>query len=67
MRLLLSLLTGRLTRSVAYERHCVEKLDGRTKREKLTLARDGDSFEGAGSFTVCKRPQALVVYAPATA
>src|SRR4051794_20056920 len=64
-RLLLSILTGRLTRSAAYERRCVEELQVRSDRESLTLARDGDSFEGWGSFTVRKRPRELVVYAPA--
>lgn len=64
-RLLLSILTGRLTRSVAYEQRCVEQLEVRSKRDSLTLARDGDSFEGAGSFTVRKLRRELVVYAPA--
>lgn len=65
VRLLLSILTGRLTRSVAYEQRCVSELRVETQRDSLTLARDGDSFEGPGSFTVCKRPRSLVVYAPA--
>ena len=64
MRLMLSILTGRLTRSVAYEQRCVEELQVRSKRDSLTLARDGDSFEGSGSFTVRKLRRALVVYAP---
>jgi len=63
-RLLVSILTGRLTRSIAYERHCVAELDVRTSRDSLLLAGDGDSFEGQGSFTIGKRPRALVVYAP---
>jgi undecaprenyl-diphosphatase len=63
-RLAISILTGRLTRSVAYERHCVAELDVRTSRESLVLAGDGDSFEGPGSFTIGKRPRALLVYAP---
>jgi undecaprenyl-diphosphatase len=66
-RLLLSILTGRLTRSAAYEQRCAGDIEIRTKREHLTLARDGDSFEGSGSFTVKKRHRALVVYAPAEA
>ncbi|MEA2492603.1 MAG: hypothetical protein QOJ29_514 [Thermoleophilaceae bacterium] len=63
-RLLLSILTGRLTRSVAYEQRCVSELRVRTAREKLTLSRDGDSFEGGGSFEVRKLRRKLVVYAP---
>jgi diacylglycerol kinase family enzyme/membrane-associated phospholipid phosphatase len=66
VRLLLSILTGRLTRSVAYEQRLVEELRVQSKRESLTLARDGDSFEGAGSFVVRKQRRALVVFAPAT-
>jgi hypothetical protein len=61
----LSILTGRLTRSIAYEQRSVAQLEVRSKRDSLTLARDGDSFEGAGSFTVRKLRRELVVYAPA--
>ena len=43
----------------------VEQLEVRSKRDSLTLARDGNSFEGSGSFTVRKRRRELVVYAPA--
>src|SRR4051794_35809958 len=67
VRLLLSILTGRLTRSAAYERHCVEELSVRSKRDTLTLSRDGDSFEGSGRFEVRKRRRELVVYAPVRA
>jgi diacylglycerol kinase family enzyme len=64
-RLLLSILSGRLTQSVAYEQRCVEQLEVSSERDSLTLARDGDSFEGSGSFTVRKLRRELVVYAPA--
>jgi diacylglycerol kinase family enzyme/membrane-associated phospholipid phosphatase len=64
-RLLVSILAGRLTRSVAYEQRCVEELEVRSGCESLTLARDGDSFEGSGSFAVRKRRRELVVFAPA--
>jgi undecaprenyl-diphosphatase len=65
VRLLLSILAGRLTTSVAYSQSCVEQLRIRSDHERLTLSRDGDSFEGSGSFDVQKRRRKLVVYAPA--
>jgi undecaprenyl-diphosphatase len=65
VRLLLSILTGRLTRSVAYTQKCVGELKVHSDRERMTLARDGDSFEGSGSFEVTKLRRKLVVYAPA--
>jgi undecaprenyl-diphosphatase len=65
VRLLLSILTGRLTRSAAYSQSCVEQLRIRSDRDRLTLSRDGDSFEGSASFDVRKLRRKLVVYAPA--
>jgi diacylglycerol kinase family enzyme len=67
LRLLASVLTGRLTRSVAYEQRCVARLGVRTSSDSLTLARDGDSFEGSGSFELRKLPRGLAVYAPTDA
>jgi undecaprenyl-diphosphatase len=64
VRLALSILTGRLTRSVAYTQAAVERLSVRSEHERLTLSRDGDSFEGSGSFEVRKLRRKLVVYAP---
>jgi undecaprenyl-diphosphatase len=66
VRLLLSILTGRLTRSVAYTQASVEQLQVRSDHDRLTLSRDGDSFDGSGSFEVKKLPRSLVVYAPAS-
>ncbi|HEY3021386.1 MAG TPA: phosphatase PAP2 family protein [Solirubrobacteraceae bacterium] len=65
LRLLSSILAGRLTRCAAYDRRCVGELRVSAGRRALTLARDGDSFEGSGSFAVRKLPRRLVVYAPA--
>lgn len=65
-RLLLSILAGRLTRSVAYEQRTATSLTVATGRASLPLARDGDSFRGAGSFAIRKLPRRLVVHAPAT-
>lgn len=64
-RLLLSILSGRLSHSVAYDRRCVERLRVETAAGSLPLARDGDGFEGSGSFTVDKLRGGLVVFAPA--
>lgn len=64
LRLLVSILTGRLTHSVAYEQRCVPELDVTTAADSLPLASDGDSFGGSGSFSVRKLPRQLVVYAP---
>lgn len=65
VRLLLSILAGRLTRSVAYDQRAVTLLTVETDRDSLPLARDGDSFRGSGSFAVRKLPRRLVVHAPA--
>lgn len=64
LRLALSALTGRLTSSRAYQRYETRRLRVQTGRARLPLARDGDRFEGNGSFTVEKLPRRLVVYAP---
>lgn len=64
VRLLLSILTGRLTRSAAYTRACVDELTVRSDQDRMTLSRDGDSFDGSGSFHVKKLRKKLVVYAP---
>jgi hypothetical protein len=63
VRLLLSILSGRLTRSVAYERELRPELHVSASRP-LRLARDGDPFEDSVRFTVGKRPNGLVIYAP---
>jgi diacylglycerol kinase family enzyme len=62
-RLLLSILSGRLTRSVAYGRELRRELHVRAP-QPLRLARDGDPFRASDRFTVRKRPKGLVIYAP---
>lgn len=64
LRLLASILTGRLTQSVAYEQRCVRELRVESGNGALPLARDGDGFDGSADFTVRKLPRSLVVYAP---
>jgi undecaprenyl-diphosphatase len=62
-RLLASILSGRLTRSAAYERERWRELRVTAPRP-LQLARAGDPFLDSEGFTVDKRSQGLVVYAP---
>jgi diacylglycerol kinase family enzyme/membrane-associated phospholipid phosphatase len=62
-RLLLSILSGRLTRSVAYDRELRRELHV-TAPGPLRLARDGDPFKDSDRFAVRKRPKGLVIYAP---
>lgn len=63
VRLLLSILGGRLTRSAAYEQFEVRELSVEFPGETtVPLARDGESFRGNGSFTISKRPRALCAY-----
>lgn len=64
LRLLASILTGRLTRSAAYEQKVVPELRVESGNGGMTLSRDGDGFDGSGSFTIRKLPSKLVVYAP---
>lgn len=64
LRLLASILTGRLTRSAAYEQKVVPELRVESGNGGMTLSRDGDGFNGSGSFTIRKLPSKLVVYAP---
>ena len=65
LRLVLSLLTGRLARSAAYEQFEVRELRVESGQPGLRLARDGEIFDGRGEFTVTKLPDRLVVFAPA--
>lgn len=64
LRLLASILTGRLTRSAVYEQKVVPELQVESGNGGMPLSRDGDGFDGSGSFTIRKWPSELVVYAP---
>ena len=64
LRLVLSLLTGRLARSAAYEQFDAREVRVQSTQDGLRLARDGEIFDGSGEFTVTKLPQRLVVYTP---
>jgi undecaprenyl-diphosphatase len=66
LRLVCSILTGRLTRCPAYEQLdtsqlSVEAADG----SRLRLALDGEALDRAPRFSVRKRPRRLIVYTPA--
>jgi undecaprenyl-diphosphatase len=62
-RLVLAGLTGRLPSSRAYAEYVVSELRVESSGDRLRLARDGEHFNGRGSFTIEKRTERLVVYA----
>lgn len=62
-RLALALLTGTLGRCRVYEQWTAPELHVRSRGGRLRLARDGETFDGAPEFTVCKQGQ-LAVYVP---
>ena len=64
LRLVLSLLAGRLTQSVSYRRFEATEVRVSTGRSGLRLVRDGETFDGRGDFTIAKLPRRLVVYGP---
>lgn len=64
LRLLASILTGRLTRSAAYEQKVVPEIRVESDNGGMPLSRDGDGFDGSGTFTIRKLPRSLTVYAP---
>ena len=64
LRLLASVLTGRLPQSAAYERWETRELRVESDRPTMRLGRDGQTFDGHGAFTVEKRQQQVLVYAP---
>jgi undecaprenyl-diphosphatase len=64
LRAALALMAGRLPRSPVYASWQPEQLQIASDRPSLRLARDGETFDGNGSFSVRKRPRRLVVFAP---
>jgi undecaprenyl-diphosphatase len=64
LRLLLSVLTGRLANCGAYEQRFVREMHVKSLGGRLRLARDGETFDGPEAFTICKADQPLLVYAP---
>jgi undecaprenyl-diphosphatase len=63
-RLLLAVLTGTLSRCRVYEERLVTELRVQTLMDGTRLARDGETFEGSGEFTVRKQDTPLMVYVP---
>ncbi|MGI8810168.1 MAG: bifunctional phosphatase PAP2/diacylglycerol kinase family protein [Acidimicrobiales bacterium] len=63
-RLLLSVMTGRLARSGAYEQRFVRSMHFKSLEGRLRLARDGETFDGPEEFTIAKAEEPLLVYVP---
>jgi undecaprenyl-diphosphatase len=64
MRLVVALLTGRLTRCSAYRRMVVPSLRIVSRTGPLRLARDGETFDGGADVEVAKHPSRLHVLRP---
>ena len=64
IRLVASVLTGRLGRSRIYEQRLAPQLKVRSLEGPLRLARDGETFDGPEEFVVEKLGRPLTVYAP---
>jgi len=64
VRLVLSVLTGRLGRSTVYEQRTAPELSLRVRDDALHIALDGEVLEVAPSVTVSKRKGELLVLAP---
>ncbi len=64
LRLIASILAGRLTRSAAYEQADVERITIDSGEAKLSLTLDGDPEMVEGRVEITKRPVALTVFAP---
>jgi len=66
VRLIVSVLTGRLARCRAYEQRFERRITVRSREGTLRLARDGETFDGSDEFTIEKAAEPLVVYVPAS-
>ncbi|MEQ8843201.1 MAG: phosphatase PAP2 family protein [Acidimicrobiales bacterium] len=65
LRLIAAVATGRLGRSEVYTRRLVERLAVDVGTPTATLAADGETFDGNGSFVVTKDDRRLRTFAPA--
>lgn len=63
-RLILSILSGKLSNSSVYKQYLVEQLHVRSLQGPLRLARDGETFEGSQEFYVRKHNRPLAIYVP---
>jgi diacylglycerol kinase family enzyme/membrane-associated phospholipid phosphatase len=64
LRLVPAVLTGRLRKTDSYQQWETQQLRVESNEGTIRLGRDGQTFDGNGRFTVEKRRQKLVVYAP---
>ena len=64
VRLIASILTGRLGRSRIYEQRLATQMKIRSLNGPLRLARDGETFDGPEEFVVEKLSDPLPVFAP---
>jgi diacylglycerol kinase family enzyme len=64
VRLIVSVLTGRLARCRGYEQRFERRVTVRSRDGTLRLARDGETFDGPDEFTIEKAPEPLVVFVP---
>jgi diacylglycerol kinase family enzyme len=64
LRLIPAVLTGRLAKCASYKQWQASELRVELGKTEMRLGRDGQTFDGDGAFTVHKRPERLLVYAP---
>ncbi len=64
VRLVASLLAGRLPRCAAYEQRCEPRLEIGSPSSGVRITRDGDTFDAAERFEVRKHRRVLRVYTP---
>ncbi len=64
LRLIGAILTGRLGRSRVYTRELVDELRISTSNSITSLAADGETFQGNGTFVVTKLAHRLRTFAP---
>jgi undecaprenyl-diphosphatase len=62
LRLVTSVLTGRLGRCRVYEQRLARELRVRSPRGPLRLARDGETFDGPDEFVIAKDGTSLPMY-----
>ncbi|HVE99656.1 MAG TPA: phosphatase PAP2 family protein [Mycobacteriales bacterium] len=65
LRLLVSVLSGRLGRCRVYEQTLAREITVESRQGPLRLARDGEVFDGPERFVIRKSDRPLTVYVPA--
>ena len=64
VRLLMSLLAGRLPSCRAYEQLYERRLEIEAPAQRVRITRDGDTFDASARFAAGKRDRVLPVYTP---